>query len=106
MSTHEHDDEGPELVELENDQGETLMFELLAVMEVEGELYAALTPYAEDLPEAPAVDIHVFRYHEHDPEDDAPEGSWSLSGIEDEALEERVFAEIREGLLQAMSEEE
>ncbi len=108
MSEHRPDpatEEEPEIIELVNDEGETLSFELLAVIEVEDALYAALTPVPEAGAPAPeSVELHIFAYTEYPPEPDAPEGSWAVDPVEDEELEQRVFAEFQALLTAAIED--
>jgi hypothetical protein len=95
----------PETIELENAEGEVLVFELLAVVEVQDQLFAALTPHVDELPEGQALDLHIFHYEEFPPDDSSPDGYWSVEPVQDEALEEQVFDEVQQLLISAASEE-
>ena len=98
-------DEEPELIELVNDEGEELVFELLAVVEVDERLFAALTPHDEPTNAEGALDLHIFHYEEFPPDEDSPDGYWSVEPVLDEALEERVFDEVQQLLMTAALED-
>jgi uncharacterized protein YrzB (UPF0473 family) len=90
---------------LADDEGNESPFELLAVLDVDDKPYAVLTPYTgedDDEDDGEELEVHIFHYEEHDPEGDESEGSWSIAPIEDEALAEHVFAQVRAALLAAV----
>jgi hypothetical protein len=99
-------EDSPETIELENADGEVLVFELLAVVEVQDQLFAALTPHVDELPDGQALDLHIFHYEEFPPDDSSPEGYWSVEPVQDEALEEQVFDEVQQLLTSAVSEDD
>lgn len=99
-------EDSPETIELENADGEVLVFELLAVVEVQDQLFAALTPHVDEQPDGQALDLHIFHYEEFPPDDSSPEGYWSVEPVQDEALEEQVFDEVQQLLTSAVSEDD
>lgn len=74
-----------ELLELEDGDGNSRTFALLAVVEVDGQNFAMLAPHQEMLESEEQLEVAFFAY-----EEDA-EGA-SYSDIEDPALFERVRA--------------
>lgn len=92
-----------EIIMLADDEGNESPFELLAVLDVDEKPYAVLTPYTgeddEDEDDGEELEVHIFHYVEHEPEGDETEGSWSIAPIEDEALAEHVFTQVRAALL-------
>jgi len=72
-----------ELLELEDEDGNSRTFALLAVVEVDGQNFAMLAPHQEMLESEEQLEVALFAY-----EEDA-EGA-TYTDIEDEALFERV----------------
>lgn len=91
----DEDDEGDDdIVVLTADDGEEIPFEVLGVVEVEGQEYALLTPAdAED--EDEGVDIHVFRYRETE---EGPEF--------DDDVDDATFAKVQEAAKALFEDEE
>jgi hypothetical protein len=77
------DDEGAEVVIFEDDEGNSLEFAWLAVVEVDDQEYAMMTP-VEDIEGGEALELYLFRYDEDEDE------SASFSEIEDEDTYEQV----------------
>jgi len=76
---------GPDVVTLEDDEGNTMDFALLAVVEVEQQDYALMTPVEQIEDEAgDSMDLFLFQYDETD------DGSASFSEIDDEDTYLRV----------------
>jgi hypothetical protein len=77
--------EGPDIVTLEDDEGNTMEFALLAVVEVDDQDYALMTPLEQMEDEAgDSMDLFLFQY------DEAEDDTASFSEIEDEATYEKV----------------
>lgn len=80
-----------DIVVLTSDDGEEIAFEVLGVVEVEGQSYALLTPAEPEDDEVAegedenGVDVHVFRYKETD---DGPEF--------DDDVDDATFAKVQE----------
>ena len=72
-----------ELLELEDEDGNSRTFALLAVVEVDGQNFAMLAPHEEMLESDEQLEVALFAYEEDE------EGA-TYSDIEDEALFERV----------------
>lgn len=83
-----------ELLELEDEDGNSRTFALLAVVEVDGQNFAMLAPHQEMLESEDQLEIALFGYEEDD------EGA-TYSDIEDEAL----FARVREYCLSLLRDE-
>ena len=76
---------GPDVVVLEDEEGNTLEFALLAVVEVEEQDYALMTPVEQIEDEGgESMDLFLFQYNEEE------DGSASFSEIEDEETYIRV----------------
>lgn len=82
----EGDDEtGYDIVVLEDDEGNTMEFAVLDIVEVDEQDYALLVSVEQIEDEAgDSMDILIFQYDEED------DGVASFSEIEDEAIYERV----------------
>lgn len=90
---HDHDDmdeedgeEGDDVVVLEDAEGNAREYVFLAVVEVDEEAYALLTPAEEDENEENPTEVFLFQYEVDD------DGNESFSDIEDEELFKRVQA--------------
>ena len=89
------EEEDDEIVILEGENGEEIAFQVLAVVEVDGQDYALLVEIDEEgeLPEE--FDVHVFKYKEGA---DGPEF--------DDAVDEATFAKVREAAAELLDEPE
>lgn len=81
----EQEDGDDDIVVLTADDGEEIPFEVLGVVEVDGQEYALLTPADADEDDEEGVDVHVFRYRETD---DGPEF--------DDDVDEETYAKVQE----------
>lgn len=81
--------DGEDVVELTDDEGNSVAFAILLVVELDGVEYAALTPVdqLEDEESEDDQDIYLFVYEEHEEEDGILQ---SFSPIDDEATFEMV----------------
>jgi uncharacterized protein YrzB (UPF0473 family) len=85
-----------DIVVLTSDDGEEIAFEVLGVVEVEGQDYALLTPAEpDDDDEGDGVDVHVFRYKETE---DGPEF--------DDDVDDETFAKVQEAAKALFGDEE
>ncbi len=89
----EEDDD--EIVILEGEDGEEIAFQVLAIVEVDGQDYALLVEIDEEgeLPEE--FDVHVFKYKEGA---DGPEF--------DDDVDEATFVKVREAAAELLDEPE
>ena len=89
----EEEDEEEDIVILEGEDGEEIAFQVLAVVEVDGQDYALLVEIDDDgeLPEE--FDVHVFRYKEGA---DGPEF--------DDDVDEATFTKVREAAAELLDE--
>ena len=89
------EEEDDEIVILEGENGEEIAFQVLAVVEVDGQDYALLVEIDEEgeLPEE--FDVHVFKYKEGA---DGPEF--------DDDVDEATFAKVREAAAELLDEPE
>jgi hypothetical protein len=76
---------GPDIVILEDEEGNAMDFALLAIVEVEDQDYALMTP-AEQIEDdgGDSMELFLFQYDEED------DGTASFSEIDDEETYERV----------------
>ena len=89
MSEPENNEEveGPAVVFLENDQGESVPFALLAMFEVQEQEFAVMIP-VEQLDDAYEEAAEVFFFHHQDEGD----GQFSFSNVDDDDLYGKVQA--------------
>lgn len=93
------EEEEDDLVVLEDAEGNEREFHFLAVVELDEESYALLTPAEEQADEEAPAEVFIFHYVVGE------EGDESFSHIEDEALFARVQAEA-EALFAEMDDED
>jgi uncharacterized protein YrzB (UPF0473 family) len=86
-------------ISLEDSDGNVSRFEMLAILEIDEDAYAVLTP-ADAEPDADEpLEIQILHY------DEAEDGTFSLRSVEDEALAEHLFSVVSETLSEAADEE-
>lgn len=78
------DEEEEDIVILTDAEGNEVEYQLLAIVEVDGENYALLTPDEE---EAESTEVFIFRYEQDE------DGGDVYSDVEDEATFAKVQAE-------------
>ena len=86
-------------ISLEDADGKTSRFEMLAILEVDEAAYAVLTPIGTDTDDSDApLEIQILHYDEHE------NGTFSLRSVEDDALAAQLFDVVSETLTQAAEE--
>jgi len=86
-------------ISLEDADGNTSRFEMLAILEVDEAAYAVLTPLDIDTDDADApLEIQILHYDEHE------NGTFSLRSVEDDDLAEQLFEAVSDTLTQAAEE--
>lgn len=94
MGHEEEDDDSGEVVTLTDDDGNEVTFEMLAIVEVDGQDYALLTPVDLDDEGEEGIDIHIFRYKETEDgtefDDDLDEATFEKV----QAAADELFAEL------------
>ncbi len=98
-SIEEVDWEDSPTISLEDADGNTSRFEMLAILEVDEAAYAVLTPLETDPENTDApLEIQILHYDESD------NGTFSLRSVEDDALAAQLFEVVSETLTQAAEE--
>lgn len=76
------------IIELVDEEGETVQFEHLATIEHEGDFYIVLTELTEDMPEDGECDVVIMKIEQDE------DGNDTYVYEEDEALQEVLFAKF------------
>jgi uncharacterized protein YrzB (UPF0473 family) len=98
-SVEEVDWEDSPTISLEDADGNTSRFEMLAILEVDEAAYAVLTPLDTDTDDATApLEIQILHYDESD------NGTFTLRSVEDDSLAAHLFDVVSETLTQAAEE--
>lgn len=87
------------VVHLEDDEGNSTAFEMLAILEIDDAAYAVLTPTDAPAEEGEPLEIQILHYEESD------EGTFLLRQVEDEELAQSLFEVVSETLSEAAGEE-
>lgn len=86
------------VIDLEDQDGQVIQFEMLAILEIDEDAYAVLTPRGVEQAEGEPTEIQILRYVE------AADESFTLEPIHDEALEAELFEVVSQTLSQAAEE--
>ena len=87
------------IVSLEDDDGNTTRFEMLAILEIDDAAYAVLTPADASPDEGEPLEIQILHYEEKD------DSTFTLRQVEDEGLAQSLFEVVSETLSEAVAEE-
>ena len=101
--SHEHDhdefEEEDDVVEFEDPDGNVVSYTFLAVIEVDGEQFALLTPVEPEETEEDMTAIYVFFYEQDE------DGGETFAPVEDEEMLKKVQAEAEKMFAEADEDE-